>query len=1441
MKKMLLSLALLALASSAWSMGGTPPSGFTTFGFGTIDKADSYATDTPNFWKDGQGTTCWDYSYVYLVPGWTSWSGNTVTNNWALKEMTHWDSAGQHQVFTFYYNGSDYSAGYNTAGTMATWYDDLRLLCATIESYKPAHTPIIHIEPDMLGFFVRDQGASCYNASGLIKVGSATAPTGWPGTGTQAWNTTNYPDTLQGWAKAITAIRNLYAPTTKPLIAHHYTAWAIDGDIMTSPSSQSVVNTAVDAYCGFLNNVLGAGGTEDVFFADPSDRDADWWAKDQNSGARWNLENYDTTTFGSRSWGTMGYIWDRVSTDLGVRGFVWQIPNGNHFYKTCDNSNGHFRDNYSMAFMPSASANGASGTPGDAYSASSTTTGPGFFANHGIMGVLYGEGYYDGTPANGTDYLTHLRDYEPADGTYNGASLAYSTNSPSWVPFGQATSNVSDNDGGYIRNSVAKYCSTGKLTLPGVGTPTRTPTPNNFTATPTFTATPSPVDCPNMLNSCDSLTANGAWNSGITANTTLSIDTTNKTQGTGDLKMTWAAAPVGFNDQAGQLTGFTLNGGNTLARFDRITMDVYVPAVGSGAPWTSTSGYHQMSLRANSTTSGGAQNYELVFTALDGATLIAGQVNHLSWTLNLTTTANVQATDTVTKFYFVLNCDSANSAAGSIYIDNIVLHTDTICPTSTPTATISPTSSPTVDCPTSLNSCNSLAANGSWNAAPTLTPNASISLDTNGAEVYSPATASIKVSYTAPTSFNDLAAQLTGFSLNGNTTLAPYNSISFDVYVPATGGPWSTSSVYHNFTLRADAPATSKYDAIFLQHDDTPITTGWNHLSIPLDLTTTGTSYIVSTDVVNKIYFVLSEDATTVGAATAGYLCIDNVVLHTGKICPTATPTFTISPTSTPTVDCPTTLNACSALSGTAGVWAGPNATQSIAAMPGGSGNSLLVAITTPVAFDDQIMALSAFSPANWTAFKTLTVDVYVDPNNLPWTTSATTASLALYADSQANALYSQEIASTEVPLTSGLNHVTFTLAFTGTITPAGPLSKVNLVLKCYDSLGASAAQAGRLYLQNLVLHTMGTCPPTATISPTSSRTPTLTSTPTASPSPSPTRTATLTSTATVSPSASPTFTVVAPAATASDTATGSPSRTATSSPTYSLTPSVTPTWTNPPVGSTATNTPTISPTASVTPSRTGTPSGSPSPTGTSSLTPSATPSYTNVPAGSTATATLTSTPSPSPSRTGTASGTPSATLSGTPLSTGTYTVTPSVTLTWTNVPVGSTLTDTPTHSPTFSATGTPTATSTFSMTPSATPSYTNVPPGSTATVTPTLSSTVTPQVSGSTWTDTPTIGPSQATGVVAAVPYPNPNPQQIFVKLLGPADTITVRIYSPALVESMSTVAPATAQRAGWQPVKLPANIDTLPNGLWYALVSAQRNGRTASQTAKISFYIRR
>jgi endo-1,4-beta-D-glucanase Y len=326
----------------------------------------------------------------------------------------------------------------------------------------------------------------------------------------------------------------------------------------------------------------------------------------------------------------------------------------------------------------------------------------------------------------------------------------------------------------------------------------------------------------------------------------------------------------------------------------------------------------------------------------------------------------------------------------------------------------------------------------------------------------------------------------------------------------------------------------------------------------------------------------------------------------------------------------------------------------------------------------------------------------------------------------------------------------------------------------------------------------------TSTGTPTASATQTRTATGTASPTitPSATATGSPSQTGTITPGNTATASGTR-TATGTATSTGTPSATATRTPSPAASPTATFTFTDVPPNSTLTDTPTGSPTFSA--------------TATATASPSATASGT-----STQTATGSASPTPSPSLTVTASATPSpsASPSGTGTGTQTSTITPG------NSPTQSrTATPTPTASASPSSTGTATATASGTQTRTAT-----------ATLDPTA-----PAGSSATSSATPSFTPGSSTGVIQALPYPNPNPRQVYVKLLGPADTITVRIYSAALVECMSVVAPATADRAGWQPVDLPAGIGTLANGAWYAVVSAQRKGRTAPQTARIRLFIRR
>jgi hypothetical protein len=479
LKRTSLVAAIILYGTLIFSMSGSIPTGLPgTFGFGAIDKADSYAASQPQFWKDGQYTPCsgWDYSYQYLTPGWSSWISG---GGWAKQELQYWEGKGQIQVFTFYYTPYTLS-NYTQASWMNTYFNDFKTLMQVINA-NSSKVVIVHIEPDFLGY-MRQKGTGAYNQSGLVMVKSSGFNETDDGVAISS-----LPDTLQGWSEALFRIRNQYAKN-KVILAHHFTHWATGTDLFVDTQDQTTCNTNIDDMCTFIKNVEN-GHPYDLFFVDPADRDADWYRiKGGGSNTRWTGPTRTFTT--DRNWGKLSYITDRISTNLTRRGMFWQIPAGNTYYKTCNNTDNHYRDNSAQEFLPSTTTDGSSGTPGDAYSASDTTKGPGYWAQYGIIGVLFGEGGFD-TNANPNN-MTHLRDW-PSDGITNPGSDS-GTGGPSYDVWGKATSSVSDNEGGYIRAAVNKYCQVGKYVIGGAQpTKTNTPVAPTSTFTLTFTKTNTPV------------------------------------------------------------------------------------------------------------------------------------------------------------------------------------------------------------------------------------------------------------------------------------------------------------------------------------------------------------------------------------------------------------------------------------------------------------------------------------------------------------------------------------------------------------------------------------------------------------------------------------------------------------------------------------------------------------------------------------------------------------------------------------------------------------------------------------------------------------------------------------------------------------------------------------------------------------------------------------
>jgi hypothetical protein len=342
-----------------------------------------------------------------------------------------------------------------------------------------------------------------------------------------------------------------------------------------------------------------------------------------------------------------------------------------------------------------------------------------------------------------------------------------------------------------------------------------------------------------------------------------------------------------------------------------------------------------------------------------------------------------------------------------------------------------------------------------------------------------------------------------------------------------------------------------------------------------------------------------------------------------------------------------------------------------------------------------------------------------------------------------------------------------------------------------------------------------GTSTPTVFGTFTSSST--RTATPSASPSPSGTATRTASATATATSTLSSSAT-----SSASPTLSSSPTLTATAEPSGTASPSATP---SPSFSPSATRTETLTASASATASATAEPTGTASATGTRSATatasPSQSPTFTDVPPDSTAT----DTPSITPTASATSSQSPSATASATASATPSFSATATA---------SGTLSSTPTA--TLSATGSATA--------SATPSFTDVPLGSTLTDTPTISPTVTATPSASP-TLSATAGPSGTASATAspgaattsALPGPPqlldakvvPNPfvlgraGKLYVHIRGQVDHVLVRSYTQALV-GMAESSQAVS-RDGWVPVDLPPAL--LPRkGLTYLAVWAQGQG---------------
>jgi DNA-binding transcriptional regulator YdaS (Cro superfamily) len=368
--------------------------------------------------------TAWDFRYQYLAggvntgQGWETWaspSGQFAANYLA-------ESAGNgYTPALVYYDllQSNGPCGQCTESqrdlahlgdphVMAAYYANWRLLMRTIAASNTA--ALVIVEPDLWGYI---QLAATAGGGSGASVPASVANSGDP-------DTTGLPNTAQGFAWALLHVRDRYAPHA--VLALHVSGWGTATDIGTSTDALLDVEGIARATAQFCRSV-GLGGnsngisTWDLLSNDVADHDsgqgATWW--DRNNVLFPNFARY------------LKFI-SVLTATAGRRVVMWQVPEGNQYFATMNDSHHHTQDNraeYILAHVLD-------------------------FARAGVVAVLFGPGN-DGTTVD--------------DAAHDGVA-----NFPPISDFECDRCNVHlssypDDDGGYLRLFVGAYYRAGALAL----------------------------------------------------------------------------------------------------------------------------------------------------------------------------------------------------------------------------------------------------------------------------------------------------------------------------------------------------------------------------------------------------------------------------------------------------------------------------------------------------------------------------------------------------------------------------------------------------------------------------------------------------------------------------------------------------------------------------------------------------------------------------------------------------------------------------------------------------------------------------------------------------------------------------------------------------------------------------------------------------------------
>jgi hypothetical protein len=361
------------------------------------------------------------FRYQYLTGGvntgrgWETWQH--PTGQFATYYMQENAQHGYIPTFVYYElcltNGphpGNYCGGHNidqdatnlaSSSAMNAYYANWILMLQKIAAFgKPV---LVIVEPDLWGFLQNATHGSDNAANIPASVSSSSFP-----------DAAGFPNTAQGFAWALLHMRDKYARNA--LLTLHASTWAAGNDIATATSPSLNVAGIAQREGNFLNSAGLYGNPTGVSSWDLVSSDvADFDSAQPNGRSWWDRYNQTFPNFVRY----LTFIGD-LSQNTHRRIVMWQVPMGNQYFATMNNSPGHYQDNRAEYILGNVAS----------------------FAAAGVIAVLFGPGN------GGTLNIDNMH-----DGVTNSAPISsYECNFCN-----THTSIYPDDDGGYLRIFVGLY------------------------------------------------------------------------------------------------------------------------------------------------------------------------------------------------------------------------------------------------------------------------------------------------------------------------------------------------------------------------------------------------------------------------------------------------------------------------------------------------------------------------------------------------------------------------------------------------------------------------------------------------------------------------------------------------------------------------------------------------------------------------------------------------------------------------------------------------------------------------------------------------------------------------------------------------------------------------------------------------------------------------